>query len=59
MSVTRVTRRKAAVKVADTLNRIEGIPVTDKARQLSDKWVQGQITGEEMKAALLAMHKRA
>lgn len=59
MSPSVIEKRKAAVRVADNLNRIEGVPVSEKARQLSYKWAQGQITGEEMKAALLAMHKRA
>lgn len=51
-------KRKTAVKVADTLNRIEGVPVSDFAVNLSEKWVNGEITGEEMKAALIASHKK-
>lgn len=59
MSPSIIERRKIAIKVADVLNKIEGVPVSDKARQLSDQWANGQITGEEMKSALLAIHKRA
>lgn len=51
-------RRKAAVKVADTLNKIEGVPVTDFAISLSQKWAKGEISGEEMKAVLIASHKK-
>ena len=52
------TKRAAAVKVADTLNNIEGVPVTAFAKDLSDKWAKGEITGAQMKAALLEKHRK-
>ncbi len=52
------TKRTAAVKVADTLNNIEGVPVTAYAKELSSKWAKGEITGAQMKAALLAKHRK-
>ena len=52
------TKRTAAVKVADTLNSIEGVPVTSFAKELSAKWAKGEITGAQMKAALLAKHRK-
>ena len=52
------TKRTAAVKVADTLNNIEGVPVTAYAKELSSKWVKGEITGAQMKAALLKKHRK-
>ncbi|MBR1763453.1 MAG: hypothetical protein IJ731_08850 [Eubacterium sp.] len=52
------TKRTAAVKVADTLNNIEGVPVTAYAKELSAKWAKGEITGAQMKAALLAKHRK-
>lgn len=52
------SRRLAAVKLADAVNKIEGIPVSTRARQLSARWARGEITGYEMKAALLKAHKR-
>lgn len=51
-------RRLAAVKTADAVNKIEGVPISPLARRLSAQWARGEITGEEMKAALLAAHKR-
>ncbi len=51
-------KRNNAVAVADALNKIEGVPVSDYARRLSKEWADGKITGAEMKAALLAVHKR-
>ena len=51
-------KRTSAVKVADTLNNIEGVPVTAFAKELSAKWARGEITGEEMKQALLKKHRK-
>lgn len=52
-------RRLAAVKTADAVNKIEGVPVSPLARRLSAQWARGEITGKEMKAALLAAHKHS
>ena len=51
-------KRLSAIKLADTLNKIEGAPVSDYARQLSEKWAKGEITGQQMKEALIASHKK-
>lgn len=51
-------RRLAAVKAADTINAIEGVPVSDYARSLSDRWAKGEITGAEMKTALLDYYRK-
>lgn len=58
MSPKDYSKRITAIKVADTLNKIEGVPVSDFARELSDKWAKGEITGNQMKAALIAAHKK-
>lgn len=58
MTVKQLSRRVAAVKTADAINAIEGVPVSDYARTLSLSWARGEITGEQMKAALLASHQR-
>lgn len=58
MSEHEITKRQNAVMVADALNKIEGVPVTDFARELSFKWAKGEITGAEMKAALIAVHRK-
>ena len=50
-------KRIAAVKTADAINAIEGAPVSDYARRLSASWARGELTGEQMKTALLASHK--
>lgn len=51
-------RREQAVKLADALNAIEGVPVSDYARTLSACWAKGELTGTQMKAALLASHQK-
>lgn len=58
MTTKQINRRIAAVKTADAINAIEGVPVSDYARTLSLCWARGEITGEQMKAALLASHRR-
>lgn len=58
MSRQNYSRRLKAVRLADAINKIEGVPVTANARQLSSLWARGLITGEEMKAALLKKHSR-
>ena len=50
-------KRIAAVKTADTINAIEGVPVSDYARELSMRWAKGEITGEQMKQLLLETHR--
>lgn len=52
-----INRRAAAVKTADAMNAIEGVPVSQYAAELSLKWVRGEITGEQMKQLLLSHHK--
>lgn len=58
MTTTVHNRRIQAVKLADALNAIEGAPVSDYAKMLSRLWANGELTGEQMKAALLASHRK-
>ena len=51
-------RRIAAVKAADAINAIEGVPVSDYAKTLSACWAKGEITDQQMKSALLASHRK-
>lgn len=53
----KLRRRVAAVKTADAINAMGGVPVSGYAEELSQKWMQGEITGEQMKQELLACHK--
>ena len=58
MTTATRNRRVQAVKLADALNAIEGVPVSDYAKMLSRCWANGELTGEQMKAALLASHRK-
>ena len=51
-------QKTAAVKGADTLNNIEGVPVTVFAKEFSAKWAKGKITGAQMQAVLFAKHRK-
>ena len=57
MEQTIYSRRITAIKVADAINSMEGVPVRDYAKHLSKCWAEGTLTGEQMKAALLASLK--
>lgn len=58
MTSKQISRRIAAVKTADAINAIEGVPVSNYARMLSRSWARGELSSEQMKAALLASHRK-
>ena len=58
MTAVQYKRRIAAVKTADAINAIEGMPVSRYAQVLSCSWARGEISGAQMKAALLASHAK-
>ena len=41
MTSKQISRRIAAVKTADAINAIEGVPVSNYARMLSRSWARG------------------
>ena len=51
-------KRFAALKTADAINAIKGVPVSADAKFLSEKWVRGELTGEQMKQELLDLHRK-
>ena len=53
-----IQKRGAAVKTADATNAIEGAPVSSYARALSTSWARGELTGQQMKQALMEYHRR-
>ena len=52
------SQRIQAVKSADALNTIEGISISDYAKELSQQWVNGEISGEDMKSLFLEHHRK-
>ncbi len=51
-------KRLVAVKAADAINAIKGVPVSADTKLLSGKWVRGELTGEQMKQELLELHRK-
>ena len=58
MLMTERNRRIQAVKLADALIAMESVSVSDYAKTLSQRWADGEITGEQMKEALLTFHRK-
>ena len=56
--VRRALKRLVAVKTADAINAIKGVLVSADAKLLSEKWVRGELTGEQMKQELLDLHRK-
>lgn len=57
MSPEIYAKRIAAIKVADVINKIEGVPISENAYELSDKLARGEITGQQMKELLINKYK--
>ena len=57
--MTMQQKRVAAVKNSGTLfNAIEGVPVSEYARELSYRWARGELGDDDMLSALLESHKK-
>ncbi len=41
MSPVEIQKRQRAVKIADAIDGIEGVPVSNFAKELSEKWAEG------------------
>ena len=59
MPTVDVTKRKRAVRIANAINSIEGVPVSENAQKLYTLWADGEITGEQAKASLYANHNKS
>lgn len=49
------TKRTTAIKVADALNSIEGVPVSAFAKELSAKWANGDIEFKDKTDSLISI----
>ena len=52
-----IQKRQRAAKIADAINDINGVPVSYFAKELSKKWVEGNISNFEMIEKLIDKHK--
>lgn len=53
-----INKRLIAVKTARAINAIEGAPISRYAQVLSAEWAKGELSGLQMKQALVNYHKR-
>jgi len=51
-------KRERAMKIASAIGSIEGVPVSEKTKQLYMKWVKGELTEEQVIAALNQKHRK-
>lgn len=51
-------KRERAMKIAFAIGSIEGVPVSDKTKQLYLKWVNGELTQEQVLNALDQKHRK-
>ena len=58
MSPNKIEKRRKAVKVADAINNIEGVPISEKAKELSTLWANGELSSSEMKKILIDAHRK-
>ncbi len=58
MSPVEIQKRRRAVKIADAINGIEGVPVSTYAKDLSEMWAQGIISDSQMIEMLVNAHKK-
>ena len=56
MAPQKIAQRKRAMRVADAVNKMEGVPVRCYAIELSNAWCEGKITWAQMKETLLKSH---
>ena len=59
MPAVDVAKRKRAVRIANAINSIEGVPVSENAQKLYALWADGEITGEQVKLLLYANHNKS
>ena len=56
MAPQKIAQRKRAMRVADAVHKIEGVPVRSYAIELSNAWCEGKITGAQMKEVFRKSH---
>lgn len=59
MTTDDIAKRRRAEKTAYAINSIEGVPVSDEVKKLSDQWVYGKITVKQIKKELTKEYKAA
>ena len=58
ISAEEIKRRREAIENARTANRLEGLAASSGVRAIHDLWATGQITDEERRTRVRALHRR-
>lgn len=58
MQSVNLKKRRRAVKIANAVNSIGDVPASESSKLLSDRWSNGEISIEQMRAELLMKYKR-
>ncbi|MGN1433680.1 MAG: antitoxin VbhA family protein [Ruminococcus sp.] len=48
-------KRLSAVKIAKSINSIEGVPVPEETEEIFSMWIEGKITDEQLTSAMLSI----
>ena len=51
-------KRERAMKMASAIGSIEGVPVSDKTKQLYPKWVNGEMDKDQLMKELYQRHRK-
>ena len=58
MSQQERKKRECAFRIASAVGKIEGVPVSDEAKELYLKWVDGELTERQLIDELNRIHKK-
>ena len=58
MTETEIAKRQRSVKIAKTINSIEGVPIPEETNEFFRQWINGEITDEQLTEIMLSMCKR-
>jgi hypothetical protein len=55
MPMVDTIKRKRAVKIAESINSIEGVPIPEEAESCFKLWENGKLTDEQLISAMLSV----
>ena len=51
-------KRRRAVKIANAVNSIDGVPVSKEVKLIQARFANGELTSDQMKTAVISFCKR-
>lgn len=58
MTTVETDKRRRAVKIANAINSIEGVPIPDETNEFFRQWIDGKISDEQLTEFMLSLCKR-